>query len=268
MAEQISLEKSQLDMELGQAKQQLERQQDRMKTMLEEHFEKVEETRKVAEQRCQEELSVIRQQAEEHASQLVQLSTDLERSHRKEQELRRQLNEEKSMSDRMQEEYDGRVGQFQLDLVQVRAAKQQLEHEMSCLRVDFEHCTSELKAHESRHRNEVDSYKTRLQRTEVLFDESRTQLIQLGDTKAQLERENNLLKQSSKAMASSTGTDDPATLQQLRAVVQKQRSIIDELRQQCSDLASKLENISVSFDLRSKILAKLLKSDLIHATHV
>ena len=259
MAEQISMEKAQLEMELNQAKQQLERQQERMKAMLEEHFEKVDETRKIAEQRCQEEFSVIRQQAEEHASQLAQLSTDLERSHRKEQELRRQLNEEKSMSEKMHEEYDGRVGQFQLDLVQVRAAKQQLEHEMSCMRVDYEHCTSELKAYESRHRNEVDSYKTRLQRTEVILDESRTQLMQLGETKAQLERENNLLKQSSKTMTSSTVADDPATLQQLRAVVQKQRSIIDDLRLQCSDLASKLENISVS-DILGNWLFKKFKS--------
>ena len=72
--------------------------------------------------------------------------------------------------------------------------------------------------------------------------------MQLGDTKAQLERENNLLKQSSKVLTSAAGMDDPATSQQLRAVVQKQRTIIDELRTQCTDLATKLENISVSVE--------------------
>ena len=245
MAEQMTLEKAQIEMELAQTKQQLERQQDRTKSMLEDHFAKVEETRKTAEQRCQEELGVIRLQAEETASQLVQLSTELERSHRKEHDLRRQLNEEKNLSEKLQGEADSRVGQLQLELVEMRSAKQQLDHEMSCMRVDYEYCSSELKAFESRHQTEVGSYKVRLQRNEHLLDETRGQVMQLGEAKAQLERENNLLQQT-KSLSSSTAQDDPATTKQLRAVVQKQRQIIDELRTQCTDLATKLENISVS----------------------
>ena len=246
MAEQISLEKSQLDMELGQAKQQLERQGERMKSLVDDHFEKLEETRKVAEDRCKEELALIKIEAEEHANQFVQLNAELERSRRKEQELRRQLSEQKSLSDRLTEESDARLGQLQLEMVQLRSTNQQLDHQLSCLKVDYDHCCSDLEAHQVRTKSEVESFKVRLQRTEGLLDESRSQIWQIGEAKAQLERENKLLKQSCSSSQSVQG-DDLATLQQLRMVVQKQRTIIDDYRSQCTDLATKLENISSSY---------------------
>ena len=68
----------------------------------------------------------------------------------------------------------------------------------------------------------------------------------IGEAKAALERENNLLKQSSKSPISGA-PEDPATLQQLRSVVQKQRTIIDDYRAQCTDLATKLEKVSSSY---------------------
>ena len=181
MAEQISLEKTQLEMELGQAKQHQERQQERIKSLLEDHLDKLEETRRVAEEKGQEELATVRQQADEHANQLVQLSSELERSHRKEQDLRRQLNEQKTLSDRLQEESDARLGQLQLEMVQLRSTNNNLDHQLGCLKVDYEHCSSDLEAHQVRMKNEVESFKVRLQRTEGLLDESRNQLWQIGN---------------------------------------------------------------------------------------
>ena len=246
MAEQISLEKTQLDMELGQAKQQLERQGDRMKSLVEDHFEKLQETRKSAEERCKEEMALIKIEAEEHANQLVQLNGELERSRRKEQELRRQLSEQKSLSDRLQEESDTRCGQLQLEMVQLRSANQQLDHQLSCLKVDYDHCSSDLESQHARTKSEVESLKVRLARTQELLDESRSQIWQMGEAKGELERENKLLKQSTIANQD-RDQDPPATLQQLRMVVQKQRTIIDDYRSQCTDLATKLEKISSSY---------------------
>ena len=36
----------------------------------------------------------------------------------------------------VQEDYDTRLGQLQMDIVHLRSAKQQLEHELGCLRYD------------------------------------------------------------------------------------------------------------------------------------
>ena len=100
MAEQISLEKTQLELELTQVKQQLERQQDRIKVMIEEHLEKTEQVRQNTERRCREEHSAIRTQSEEHAGQLAQLTAELDRSHRKEMDLKKHLSDQKRISDK------------------------------------------------------------------------------------------------------------------------------------------------------------------------
>ena len=81
-----------------------------------------------------------------------------------------------------------------MDIVHLRSAKQQLEHELGCLRVDHDHSQSDMEAMENRHRNEADSYKARLKRTEQLLEESRTEFLGISDAKSQLDREVNLLK--------------------------------------------------------------------------
>ena len=52
----------------------------------------------------------------------------------------------------VQEDYDTRLGQLQMDIVHLRSAKQQLEHELGCLRVDHDHSQSDMEAMENRHR--------------------------------------------------------------------------------------------------------------------
>ena len=59
MAEQISLEKTQLDLELNQLKQQLDRQQERMKSVIEEQLDKIDEVRVQTEQRCRQEYAAV-----------------------------------------------------------------------------------------------------------------------------------------------------------------------------------------------------------------
>ena len=51
-----------------------------------------------------------------------------------------------------------------------------------------------MESMENRHKNETDSYKSRLKRTEQLLEESRTEFLGISDAKSQLEREVNLLK--------------------------------------------------------------------------
>ncbi len=249
MAEQISMEKVQVEMELDQVKQQLERQQKRIKDMVEEHLDKIDQVRGATEKRCRDEFAAMSDQAEQHASQVAHLAAELERSQRKELDLRKQMSELKILGDKVQEEYDTRIGQLQMEMVHVRTLKQQLEHEISCLRVDYDHTKSDLESMEARQRNEVESYKNRLKRIEQLLEESRSECLNLTDAKSQLEREVNLLRMtSSKPTSSLHGVADSGSGDNhLRSVLQKQRHIIDELRTQCTDLASKLQSVSSSY---------------------
>lgn len=262
VAEQISMEKSQLEMELTQVKQQLDRQQERIKSMIEEHLDKIDEVRKVTEQRCRDEYTAIREQADQNAGQMAELSTELERSHRKETDLKKQLNEIRHMNDKVQEDYDSRIGQLQMEMVHLRTIKQHLEHELGCLRVDHDHLKSDMEALEARHRNEVESYRTRLKKTEQLLEENRNDFFSVTEAKTQLEREVNLLRLTqTKPLNNLQDNGDSENANHLRTVVQKQRHIIDELRNQCTDLASKLESISTSYsDQVSKLSHQLGES--------
>lgn len=260
MAEQISMEKTQLDLELTQVKQQLERQQERIKGLIEENLNKIEEVRLSTEKRCREEHLAIRQQAEDHVGQIAALTAELERSQRKEIESKRQLNDQKNLSNKVQEEYDTRIGQLQMEIIHLRSSKQQLDHELGCLRVDYDHTKGDYEAMESRNKTECDSYKARLKRTEHLLEESRTEFLIVSEAKSQLEREVNLLKLTqTKPVAELVAQNESSS--HLRAVVQKQRHIIDELRTQCTDLATKLESISNSYsDQVSKLSHQLGES--------
>ena len=90
----------------------------------------------------------------------------MEQCHKRESENKRLINERKVLTNQLQEEYETRIGQLHLDIVNLRSTKQQLEHELDCLRVDFDHCKSDLESLNSRHKNEVESYRARYVCTE------------------------------------------------------------------------------------------------------
>jgi hypothetical protein len=71
-----------------------------IKGMIEEHLENTEKVRQNTERRCREEHAAIRHQSEEHAGQLAQLTAELERSQRKEMDLKKQIGDLKNISDR------------------------------------------------------------------------------------------------------------------------------------------------------------------------
>ena len=67
---------------------------------------------------------------------------------------------------------------------------------------------------------------------EQMLDEYRNELICI-------ERELNLIKASLSSKPEAKILENPETVQQLKSIVNKQKHIIDELRTQCTDLATK-----------------------------
>ena len=54
------------------------------------------------------------------------------------------------------------------------------------LRVDHDHSQSDMEAMENRHKNEAESYRSRLKRTEQLLEESRAEFLEISDTKSRV----------------------------------------------------------------------------------
>jgi chromosome segregation ATPase len=91
---------------------------------------------------------------------------ELERCQRLELELRRQLKDRERLVDDLQQETEKRVGQIQLEVVNLNSTRQQLEREVGGLRLDLDGSRQELRSEKGRHETEVDSLRGRLKRTE------------------------------------------------------------------------------------------------------
>ena len=61
----------------------------------------------------------------------------------------------------------------------------------------------------------------------------------MAEKKSSIERELNLIKASLNSKPEAKILENPETVQQLKSIVNKQKHIIDELRTQCTDLATK-----------------------------
>ncbi len=98
--------------------------------------------------------------------EIGRLMAELERCQRLELELRRQLKDRERLVDDLQQETEKRVGQIQLEVVNLNSTRQQLEREVGSLRLDLDGSRQELRSEKGRHETEVDSLRGRLKRTE------------------------------------------------------------------------------------------------------
>lgn len=245
IAEQVRMEKAQLEMEVGQAKLQVERQQERIRGLIEEQVAKVEETRHLTEHRCHEDLVVLQRQVDGQSGQVGHLTVELEQSRRQEAELRGQLKDRQSLVEQVQEEAEKRLGSVHLEMVGLRNARTQLEHDLGCLRIDLDHARQELDAEASRNKAEVSSLKSRLQRSEEMLSNSREEAVRLSEAKSALERECNLLRHNSNSSSKNMVANECL---KLRQVVQKQRQVIGQLKKQCGLMCDKLEMVTRSYN--------------------
>ena len=94
----------------------------------------------------------------------------------------------------VQQDAEKRVGQLQLELVNASTCRQQVEHQLNCLRLDLEAEREELRSERARHEAETTSLRARLSRADEMLATSREEALVLAESRAGLEREFNLLK--------------------------------------------------------------------------
>lgn len=258
-AEQARMEKHELEFEIEQLKMQIDRQQVRIRGLIEDQATKIEEERIIIDRRFQDQLRQVREEAEAQAGEIGRLIAELERHQRLEGELRRQLKDREHAWEDIQQETEKRVGQLQLELVNMNSSRQQLEQKVGSLQLELDGTKQELRSHRGRHEAELDSIRGRLKRTEDQLVTAREETLILAEAKAALERETNLQKLQIQHLQSLQADQKVIEVQQISAVqdvdnnadrfvvnklkdlVARQSKLIAELRKQCLVVTDKLE---------------------------
>ena len=242
VGEQLRMEKTELEYEITQLNLQNERQQSRIRSLIEEQVDKINEERKSVEKRSQEHVKSLREDASKQAEELGKTVTELERQKRVEMELRRQIADRDKILDTIRQDAEQRAGQLQLEMVGLKASKQQLEQDLGGLRVELEHSEHELAAERSRSGAELKSIRARLSKAEDMLISSRKESLELAESKANLERELNMTRMYKDGSVDSlnnetngvnnnrSSMDKEHTVRKLHDLIRRQSQIIGELK--------------------------------------
>uniref|UniRef100_A0A0K2TDK5 Uncharacterized protein n=1 Tax=Lepeophtheirus salmonis TaxID=72036 RepID=A0A0K2TDK5_LEPSM len=278
VAEQVRLEKTDLEFEIGQLKLQIERQQARIRSLIEEQVIKSEEERNFAEKKYKNQLTQIKEEFQAQVGESSRIISENEKLKNTQNELGKNLEDRDKLIQNLRSENDKRIADLQLEIVSTETRRQKSDQELALLKLDFESVKHDLKSERSRLDSEVRSYKSRISRTEEMLTLSREENLRNVERNATLEREVNLMKlshehstkdNSSNALLESYVKECDSErrthrliVERLEELVRRQSRIIGELKSQCNDLTEKLESISkdklsVSTerdDLRSRLI--------------
>ena len=267
VAEQLRMEKTEMEYEIGQLKLQIERQQARIRVLIEEQVVKIDEEREIIEHRSQNQVKMVREELSKQSEEIGKMTSEVERQQRAEMELRRQVQDRDKIIDNIRHDTEKRLGQLQLEMVSIASARGQMEEEMNGYRIDLEHAEHELKTERSRCDAEIKSVRSRLAKSEEMLMKSRQECLETAEIKATLERElglakiqlegsndnslNNTRDQLNKELARSMHEKDLShqmTVAKLEELIRRQSHIIGELKHQCTVVTDRLEDSVKSYE--------------------
>ncbi len=245
-AEQLKMEKSELEYELGQIKMQMERQQARIRGLMEDQVNKLEEERDVVERKANDKLKMVQDEHSKQLEESARLSTLVDQLQRSESELRCQIQDRDQLMANVKKETEKRLGQMQTELVRVNAAKEDLQQRCGLAEGEADQAKQEAKSEISRITAEVKALRGRLSRAEEALLKSRQEALELTEEKATVERELTLIRRvevGGTSLASAPHHTDPKAVNvaKLEDMVRRQSRIISELRYQCGMVTDKLE---------------------------
>ncbi len=260
-AEQLKMEKTELEYESSQLKLQMDRQQVRIRVLFEEQMAKVDEERSAAERRGQEQLKLVKEEQAKMLEESVRLSTQVEQLQRTETELRRQVEDRDHLMGDVKRETEKRLGQLQTEVARLGAAKQEMAHQCGILEAEGEQMRKELQLETTKAAAEAKSLRTRLARTEEALLRSRQEALDLAEEKATLQCELGMSSNTSlrdanvrpvptkELVGSLVGDGDVRDLShevaktKMENMIRRQSRIIGELKHQCTLVTDKLEEM-------------------------
>ena len=228
---------------------------------------KVEEERVAIERRYKEMVDQGRAEVTRLQQEAARTAATLDKASRGEAEARAQLEDKERLLARLREELDRRVGDLQLEVVEVTAAKQQLEREVNTVRLRLEREKSDGGMEAERLQAEVGAVRARLRAAEDSLVEQRGQNMQLVEAAAALETD--LINEKHRREAAEKRKLEEVTRlkterseeveklrleriskekklrrdnEQLEDLIRRQRGVISELKAQCREVAARFED--------------------------
>lgn len=274
-AEQLKMEKSEMEYEAGQLRmqvglelfafetfsklrfllRQVDRQQARIRGLIEEQASKADEELASAERRAQEQVRAAREEQGRAAEESARLSAQLEVSRRAEAELRRQVEDRDQLMGDVKRETEKRLSQLQGEAARAASARGEAERRAQAAAAEAERARQELKAEAGRFESEAKALRGRVARAEEELLRSRQEALELAEDKAVLQREMSLvrtaagggevllpsrLKEDTKSAMGGITREQVASAK-LEDLVRRQSRIIGELKHQCMAVADRLE---------------------------
>lgn len=189
LAENISFEKAQSDMEIRRLKEELDRQHERVRELQHEMARRISEERAVAERRYNYQVDQLGGDLTNQWEQSSKLQLDLERFRRFEADLKRELAQKASQIDELKADIKSKTANHMSDLAQLNAEKQGLEQEIISMRLQVEKAERNGKMDSARLNAEINSLRQRLDKGDADVLQARRENLKLSDQIASLEKE-------------------------------------------------------------------------------
>lgn len=189
LAENISFEKAQSDMEIRRLKEELDRQHERVRELQHEMARRIAEERAVAERRYNYQVDQLGGDLTNQWEQSSKMQLDLERCRRIEADLKRDLAQKSSQIDELKTEIKTKTANHMSDVAQLNAEKQGLEQEIISMRLQVEKAERNNKVDSARLNAEINSLRQRLDKSDADVLQARRENLKLSDQIASLEKE-------------------------------------------------------------------------------
>lgn len=189
LAENISFEKAQSDMEIRRLKEELDRQHERVRELQQEMARRISEERAVAERRYNYQVDQLGGDLTNQWETSSKLQLDLERYRRLETDLKRELAQKASQIDELKTDIKAKTANQMSDLAQLNAEKQSQEQEMISMRLQVEKSERNNKVDSARLNAEINSLRQRLDKGDADVLQARRENLKLSDQIASLEKE-------------------------------------------------------------------------------
>ena len=286
VAETIRQQKTESELEVNQLTGQVERQQHKIRSLIEEQVNKVNEERAAIEKRYKEVIETSKEELQKSQQENVKLIGLVDKATRSENDAKRSLEERENQFSRIRDDLDKRLGELQLEIVDVSANKQSLERELNMLRLQLEKEKADHGMEVERLQAEIGAVRGRLKFAEESLVEQRGQNLQMVETVSSLETdlinekhrretaEKRKMEEITKLKQERNEEVEKLRLEkinkekklrrdneQLEDLIRRQRGIISELKGQCKEVTEKFEDSYNSW-LKEKQLMRSEVSDL------
>ncbi|KAK6631919.1 hypothetical protein RUM44_006949 [Polyplax serrata] len=194
VVDKTQFEKQQAEMEVYRLKSELELQHDKLLEVISEQTKKVADERSQAERRYQQHVERLNADLTAQRDALSKLQMELEKHHRVEEDLKRDLNSKNQTIESVKKELHNKIATLQKELSTALAERDSLEQELNSSKMSSERTERFNKQESNRLQVEISALKKRLDGGDAELIHSRRENLRLLEKISDLEKELTLYK--------------------------------------------------------------------------